>query len=204
MIMMVSCTLLLASAASDTGWVHGQPRSPQERPAAACPAHTTEMAALTYSSAPPPGASMAKGSDAATAAPGLPLLVCEDLSSPNGTITFVGDVAPFPITLNKTVYANTVQNDSAYLGSFSKGRACTLHPPPLPTHNSPARPAARGDQREHGYHGQPPPRHPRQPAAQRRDHPQGGVGGDPTDPQNQRRADLDREPLVGRRRYLRD
>ena len=99
--MMVSCTLLLASAASATGWVHGQPRPPQERPAAACPAHTTEMAALTYSSAPP-RASMAKGSAArATAAPGVePLLVCEDLSSPNGTITFVGDAAPFPITLS--------------------------------------------------------------------------------------------------------
>ena len=60
--------------------------------------------------------------------PALDLLVCEDLSSPNGSITFV--LAPGQpedraheheeITLPKRVYSNTVENDDVYLGNMTK------------------------------------------------------------------------------------
>ena len=93
----------------------------------ACPSGTMKMAVLTYS--PFQIEEGGAGGDAATASPPpppeVPLVVCEDLTSANGTILFIGDAPPFPITLNKSVYANTVHNDDAYLGDFTKGRART-------------------------------------------------------------------------------
>jgi hypothetical protein len=80
-------------------------------PAAAspCPPGLAQMAAFAYS---PPEPS----------APAVSLTVCEDLSHPNGSISFVpsAPTAAFPLTLNKTVYANTVEDDEAYLAPFTK------------------------------------------------------------------------------------
>ena len=58
--------------------------------------------------------------------PALDLLVCEDLSSPNGSIAFVlapgqpADREHQVITLPKRVYSNTVENDDIYLGNMTK------------------------------------------------------------------------------------
>ena len=82
----------------------------------ACPgSHLTAMATIknySYPGALPP------------TSPALDLLVCEDLSRPNGSITFV--LAPGQpadrahehevITLPKRVYSNTVENGSAWKG----------------------------------------------------------------------------------------
>ena len=79
--------------------------------AAACRSGQAQMATFEYAL---PG----------SAAPPWSITVCEDLSHPNGSITFHSAAAgsPWPLTLNKTVYANTVENDDAYLGSFTKGQ----------------------------------------------------------------------------------
>ena len=85
--------------------------------AAACPSALTKMASFAYSA---PG----------SPSPPVTLTVCEDLSTPNGSITFVPSsaashasaAATWPLTLNKTTYANTVQNDDAYLNGLSKAQ----------------------------------------------------------------------------------
>lgn len=102
--------LLLLLLLADTGAAAQQ----------ACPgSHLTAMATIKNYSYPgvlPP------------TSPALDLLVCEDLSRPNGSITFV--LAPGQpadrahehevITLPKRVYANTVENDDVYLGNMTK------------------------------------------------------------------------------------
>ena len=82
--------------------------------AQACPGSLTAMATVTNYSYP------------GSAMPPLNLIACEDLSTPNGSITFV----PAPgqpaaqeheaITLPKRVYSNTVEHDDVYLGNMTK------------------------------------------------------------------------------------
>ena len=85
--------------------------------AQACPGSLTAMATISNYSYP------------GSATPPLNLLACEDLSTPNGSITFVpapGQAAPRAdeeheaITLPKRVYSNTVEHDDVYLGNMTK------------------------------------------------------------------------------------
>jgi hypothetical protein len=169
----------------------------------ACPgSHLTAMATIknySYPGALPP------------TSPALDLLVCEDLSRPNGSITFV--LAPGQpadrahehevITLPKRVYSNTVENDDVYLGNMTKQQVMSAPtdimgnlllgamnplnlPSPSATHllNRPAAAIIR--------------RYPRQPTTGGRADAARGAGCDPTHPSHQRRAHMDRQPFLCR------